>query len=94
MSDISSEKPFSVSSSTMDASSEQQFQDQLKLILDKLNSDPSTITSEEAHILSDNVTLHDERSVRIISAIECIAIANEVCIIRLPATNRLLAVPC
>jgi hypothetical protein len=106
MTDISSERPLTISESSMDASSEQtsedqlkllvekMSEDQLKLILEKLNNDPSTLTTEEARIASENVTHDDERSVRIISAIEYLAIANEVCIIRLPAADESLTVPC
>jgi uncharacterized protein YpuA (DUF1002 family) len=106
MSDISSEKPLSISASSIDVSSgqasedqlkkivEKLSEDQLKLILEKLNNDSSTLTAEEARIVSENVTHADERSVRIISAIEYLAIANEVCIIRLPAADRSLTVPC
>lgn len=93
MSDILSEKvSFSASSDTTTLS--QRFQDQLEAILKKLRSDPSTITAEEARILSENVAIRDDRAVRIISAVESLAIANKVWIRRDPVKLRLLIVPC
>lgn len=93
MSDILSEKAsFDVSSDATTQS--QQFQDQLEAILRKLKSDASSITADEARLLSENVTTSDERAVRIISAVEYLAIANKVCITRDLATIRLLTVRC
>ncbi|KAH6879251.1 hypothetical protein BKA58DRAFT_399212 [Alternaria rosae] len=76
MSDILSEKVSSSASSDATTLS-QRFQDQLEAILKKLRSDPSTITAEEARILSENVAIRDDRAVRIISAVESLAIANK-----------------
>ena len=96
MSDINSEKPSSSSSTkfSTETSPEGRFQDQLALCLQKLKLDPGSITTEEARLLSENVAEGDERSVRIISAIESLAIANEVCTIRDSATFRLIGMPC
>ena len=93
MSDILGEKASSDVSSDATTQS-QQFQDQLEAILRKLKSDASSITADEARVLSENVTTSDERAVRIISAVEYLAIANKVCIIRDLATIRLLTVRC
>jgi hypothetical protein len=93
MSDTLSEKVSSDVSS--DATSlSQQFQDQLESILRKLKTDPSSITAEEARTLSENVAICDDRAVRIISAVESLAIANKVCIVRHSVTLRLPMVPC
>jgi hypothetical protein len=93
MSDVLSEKVSSDAGSDVTTLS-QRFQDQLEAILRKLRTDPSSITAEEARILSENVTTRDDRAVRIISAVESLAIANKVCIIRNPNTLRLFTVPC
>jgi hypothetical protein len=93
MSDVLSEKMSSDAGSDVTTLS-QRFQDQLEAILRKLRTDPSSITAEEARILSENVTTRDDRAVRIISAVESLAIANKVCIIRNPNMLRLLTVPC
>ncbi|KAI4631947.1 uncharacterized protein J4E87_002654 [Alternaria ethzedia] len=61
MSDILSEKVSSDASSDATTLS-QRFQDQLEAILKKLRKDPSTITAEEARILSENVATRDDRA--------------------------------
>ncbi|KAI4647835.1 hypothetical protein J4E93_004246 [Alternaria ventricosa] len=61
MSDILSEKVSSDASSDATTLS-QRFQDQLEAILKKLRKDPSTITAEEARILSENVPTRDDRA--------------------------------
>lgn len=71
-----------------------QLQGQLEAILVKLKTDPASVTTEEAHLLSENVTASDERAVRIISAVEYLAIANKVCTTRDLVILRLLTVPC
>jgi len=93
MSDILSEKTTSDVSSDATTSS-QRFQDQLESVLKKLKTDPGSITADEARILTENVAKPDDRAVRIISAVESLAIANKVCNIRDPVTTRLLIVPC
>lgn len=93
MSDILSEKTTSDVSSDATTSS-QRFQDQLESVLKKLKTDPGSITADEVRILTENVAKPDDRAVRIISAVESLAIANKVCNIRDPATIRLLIVPC
>ncbi|CAN9195027.1 unnamed protein product [Alternaria alternata] len=76
MSDILSEKTTSDVSSDATTSS-QRFQDQLESVLKKLKTDPGSITAEEARILTENVAEPDDRAVRIISAVESLAIANK-----------------
>ncbi|KAL6711942.1 hypothetical protein ACN47E_002985 [Coniothyrium glycines] len=49
----------------------------MQLILNKLKNDPTAITTEDARRLSENHDAKDERSARIISAIEAYAVANE-----------------
>src|SRR2546425_675991 len=43
----------------------------------KLMNNPSIITTEDARRLSENVAATDEKSARIISAVEAFAVANE-----------------
>ncbi|KAI4907551.1 hypothetical protein J4E90_009580 [Alternaria incomplexa] len=62
MSDILSEKVSSDASSDATTLS-QRFQDQLEAILKKLRKDPSTITAEEARILSENVATQLQKAV-------------------------------
>lgn len=69
-------------------------QGQLEAILAKLKIDPGSITAEEAHLLSENITASDERAVRIITAAQYLAIAKKVCTTRDLAFLRLLTVPC
>ncbi|KAI5376149.1 hypothetical protein J4E82_005144 [Alternaria postmessia] len=76
MSDILSEKTTSDVSSDATTSS-QRFQDQLESVLKKLKTDRGSITAEEARILTENVAKPDDRAVRIISAVESLAIANK-----------------
>ncbi|RYN56751.1 hypothetical protein AA0118_g3879 [Alternaria tenuissima] len=76
MSDILSEKTTSDVSSDATTSS-QRFQDQLESVLKKLKTDPGSITADEARILTENVAKPDDRAVRIISAVESLAIANK-----------------
>ncbi|USP77194.1 uncharacterized protein yc1106_04468 [Curvularia clavata] len=54
-----------------------QLQGQLEAILAKLKTEPGSITAEEAQLLSESVTAKDERAVRIITAVEYLAIANK-----------------
>ncbi|KAF1836679.1 hypothetical protein BDW02DRAFT_577753 [Decorospora gaudefroyi] len=77
MSDTFSEKAFSDVPSKVSSDPERYFQDQLKAILEKLKTEPGTITTEEARTLADNVAVRDDRAVRIISAVEFLAIANK-----------------
>jgi hypothetical protein len=74
MSDITSEKQSSVSSRR---GSEQALHEQMEHILFKLKTDPSSITTEDARRLSENYNASDEKSARIISAVEAFALANE-----------------
>ncbi|KAB2106673.1 hypothetical protein AG0111_0g4886 [Alternaria gaisen] len=76
MSDILSEKTTSDVISDVTTSS-QRFQDQLESVLKKLKTDPGSITADEARILTENVAKPDDRAVRIISAVESLAIANK-----------------
>lgn len=80
--------------SSLATSQPSQFQDQLEAILDKLKTDPSSITADDARLLSDNFTTRDERAVRIIFAVEYLAIANKVCTIRNLVTLKLIAARC
>ncbi|KAH7379310.1 hypothetical protein DE146DRAFT_774173 [Phaeosphaeria sp. MPI-PUGE-AT-0046c] len=50
----------------------------LTTILNKLKTDPSTITTEDARRLSENVVAEDEQTAKIISAVEAFAAASEV----------------
>lgn len=93
MSEILSEKTSSDISNAATTQSNQ-LEVQLAAILTKLRTDASTITAEEARVLSENVTASDERAVRIISAVEYLAIANKVCTIRDLNKLRLLTVRC
>ena len=68
------EKPVSKPLSRSDR--RDQFQAVMKQILVKLKHNPSSITTEDARRLSENVEARDERSARIISAVESFAIAN------------------
>ncbi|EMD63302.1 hypothetical protein COCSADRAFT_93075 [Bipolaris sorokiniana ND90Pr] len=63
--------------SSLATSHSSQFQDQLEVILDRLKTDPSSITADDARLLSENFNTHNERAVRIISAVEYLAIANK-----------------
>ncbi|KAF1839905.1 uncharacterized protein K460DRAFT_297597 [Cucurbitaria berberidis CBS 394.84] len=49
----------------------------MEKILVKLKNDPGSITTEDARRLSENVEARDEKSARIISAVESFAVANE-----------------
>ncbi|KAI8940224.1 hypothetical protein NX059_003928 [Plenodomus lindquistii] len=62
--------------SSANVSSEQDLAQQLDKTLLKLKQDPSSITTEDARRLSENYDAHDERSARIISAVEAFAVAN------------------
>lgn len=53
------------------------FQQEMEKILVKLKNNPSSITTEDARRLSENVEARDEKSARIISAVESFAVANE-----------------
>lgn len=50
----------------------------LDSILTKLKTDPSTITTEDARRLSENVVAKDEQTAKIVSAVEAFAAASEV----------------
>lgn len=50
----------------------------LDSILRKLKTDPSTITTEDARRLSENVVAKDEQTAKIVSAVEAFAAASEV----------------
>lgn len=60
-----------------DVSHDQAFREQMEQILVKLRDNPGTITMEDARRLSENYDAGDERSARIISAVEAFAVANE-----------------
>jgi len=55
----------------------QQFNSQLHKVLDKLQKDPLSITTEDARRLSENYEAHDVRSAKIISAVESLAVAAQ-----------------
>ncbi|EUC47604.1 hypothetical protein COCMIDRAFT_89572 [Bipolaris oryzae ATCC 44560] len=63
--------------SSLATSQSSQFLDQLEVILDKLKTDPLSITADDARLLSGNFAPPDEKAVRIISAVEYLAIANK-----------------
>lgn len=58
-------------------SSDQDIQQAMTDILDKLRNDPGSITTEDARRLSENTVADDLQTARIISAVESFAIANE-----------------
>lgn len=87
-------KKMSSDTSSLATSHSSQFQDQLEVILDRLKTDPSSITADDARLLSENFNTHNERAVRIISAVEYLAIANKVCTTRNPATLRIITARC
>ncbi|OAL55669.1 hypothetical protein IQ07DRAFT_557306 [Pyrenochaeta sp. DS3sAY3a] len=49
----------------------------MEKILVKLKNEPGSITTEDARRLSENVEVNNEKSARIISAVESFAVANE-----------------
>lgn len=55
----------------------QQYNLQLQKVLDKLQKDPLSITTEDARRLSENYEASDERSAKIISAVESLAVAAQ-----------------
>jgi hypothetical protein len=55
----------------------QQFSSHLHKVLDKLQKDPLSITTEDARRLSENYEAHDVRSAKIISAVESLAVAAQ-----------------
>lgn len=57
-------------------SPEFKLQHEMTVILHKLKNDPGSITTEDARRLSENAEAIDERSARIISAVESLAVAN------------------
>ena len=57
-------------------SSQLKLQQEMTEILHKLKNNPSSITTEDARRLSENAEARDERSARIISAVESLAVAN------------------
>lgn len=67
----SSREPTSISSR------EELFQQDMEKILVKLKNEPGSITTEDARRLSENVEANNEKSARIISAVESFAVANE-----------------
>ncbi|KAF2132598.1 hypothetical protein P153DRAFT_420568 [Dothidotthia symphoricarpi CBS 119687] len=56
--------------------SEAKLEREMIVILHKLKNDPGSITTEDARRLSENTEAKDERSARIISAVESLAVAN------------------
>lgn len=58
-------------------SRDQQFREQMEQILVKLRNNPGDITTEDARRLSENYDARDDKSARIISAVEAFAVANE-----------------
>lgn len=54
------------------------FENILTTILQKLKTDPSSITTEDARRLSENVVVHDDQTAKLISAVESFAAASEV----------------
>lgn len=93
MSEHLSEKMFADTSS-LASSQSSQFKNLLEAMLEKLKTDPSSVTVDDARLLFDNFTASDERAVRIISAVEYLAIANKVCIIRNLVMLRLITASC
>ncbi|EUC36011.1 hypothetical protein COCCADRAFT_89389 [Bipolaris zeicola 26-R-13] len=63
--------------SSLASSQSSQFKNLLEAMLEKLKTDPSSVTVDDARLLFDNFTASDERAVRIISAVEYLAIANK-----------------
>ncbi|KAF2705108.1 hypothetical protein K504DRAFT_506578 [Pleomassaria siparia CBS 279.74] len=53
------------------------FHDHLQVVLAKLERDPLTITTDDARRLHEHFDAKDERSARIISAVEALALANQ-----------------
>ncbi|KAF2786585.1 hypothetical protein K505DRAFT_200847, partial [Melanomma pulvis-pyrius CBS 109.77] len=53
------------------------FQHHLQNVLEKLQKDPLTITADDARRLHEHFDAKDERSARIISAVEALALANQ-----------------
>lgn len=79
MGDTNTEKQSLDSSleATSKASREELFQQDMEKILVKLKNEPGSITTEDARRLSENVEVNNEKSARIISAVESFAVANE-----------------
>jgi hypothetical protein len=50
---------------------------QLHKVLEKLQKDPLSITTEDARRLSENYEAHDARSAKIISAVESLAVVAQ-----------------
>jgi hypothetical protein len=55
----------------------QEFRSRVQKVLDKLQKDPLSITTEDARRLSENYEANDARSAKIISAVESLAVAAQ-----------------
>ncbi|KAF2253062.1 hypothetical protein BU26DRAFT_449534 [Trematosphaeria pertusa] len=63
--------------SSADNAKDAQFHLHLQKVLDKLQTEPLSITTEDARRLSENYEARDERSAKIISAVESLAVAAQ-----------------